>query len=242
MPTKKSEKKISPVEQKEPYNLNALRLVLKETDLDDDILKTINETLLPLNEFSLLVDQYDLRGKLTALLTKRYLHEVRLASKNKHLQHYKEIIGRVEGYIFRNLTKRLYLSSSLLLFEALFYGLNKELSKIELREWEERLALRARNPELLTHSGRGRGLKKDDLRDMDSKEMPNRAFLKKLNQEIIKHPDEQPRQKDIARRLNLGTQDTGGDMLRRKMRDSKISLNWRSYVKRLKADSKRARN
>jgi hypothetical protein len=242
MPTKKSEKKISPVEQKEPYNLNALRLVLKETDLDDDILKTINETLLPLNEFSLLVDQYDLRGKLTALLTKRYLHEVRLASKNKHLQHYKEIIGRVEGYIFRNLNKRLYLSSSLLLFEALFYGLNKELSKIELREWEERLALRARNPELLTHSGRGRRLKKDDLRDMDSKETPNRAFLKKLNQEIIKHPDEQPRQKDIARRLNLGTQETGGDMLRRKMRDSKISLNWRSYVKRLKADSKRARN
>ena len=92
----------------EPYTLSQL-----ERDLSEDFL--IDGTLFPFQEVSSLIEQLDISEKLTALLTKQFLCEVRIAAKNEQLKHYGDVIQRVEDYIRRNLSKKLTGASGLLL-------------------------------------------------------------------------------------------------------------------------------
>lgn len=215
----------------EPYTLSQL-----ERDLSEDFL--IDETLFPVQEVSSLIKQLNVTEKITALLTRQFLCEVRIAAKNEQLKHYGDVIKRVEDYIRRNLSKKLTGASGLLLLEALVYGLDQPLSENVLRKWEKRCAEQSRCPELPIKDSRGRRAKSSDYENFDKRDREQRDFIRRLNNAIEKSRKPIPTMKEIASQLGLGISERRDDILRRKMRDCGVKTRWNNYVKKIKADNK----
>jgi len=215
----------------EPYTLSQLECYLSEDFL-------VDETLFPVQEVSYLIEQLDATEKITALLTKQFLCEVRIAAKNEQLKHYGDVIQRVEDYIRRNLSKKLTAASGLLLLEALVYGLDQPLSENVLRKWEKRCAEQSRCPELPIKDSRGRRAKSSDYENFDKRDREQRDFIRRLNNAIKKSRKPMPTMKEIASKLRLGISEDRDDILRRKMREGGMKSTWRNYVKKIKADNK----
>lgn len=229
---KKKAPKKSEADLQEPYTLRQLIYHMGREGI------LIDEAFMPVQEVSSLIEQLDVTEKLTALLTKQFLCEVRIAAKNEQLKHYGDVVQRVEDYIRRNLSKKLTGASGLLLLEALVYGLNQPLSENALRNWEKRCAEQSRCPELLIKDSRGRRAKSLDFENFDKRDAAKRDFIRRLNDAIKKSRRSTPAMKDIALKLGLGISESRDDILRRKMRECGVKSRWRNYVKKIKADNK----
>lgn len=215
-----------------PYTLHHIRC---HTDHHDALI----DCALLGSDFYTLLERYNLPAEIAKLFCEREFREVRLSSykgrQRTKLRHEK-VIERVATYIRKNLSKRLYCATGLVILEALVYGLNEPLPENVLRSWEQRTSAQGRSSDLELHSGKGRPSHNDlNVYQEQKKWTADSRFVSKVVRAIQDSPVKRPPQLAIAQAVGL----SGDDALRAKLRKCGVRKSWISFCKESKADKKK---
>ena len=219
-------------EDNAPYTLNHIKW---HTDHHDAL---IDCGLLG-NEFYTLLERYNLPAEIAKLFCEREFREVRLSSykgKQRTKLRHEKVIERVATYIRKNLSKRLYSATGLVILEALVYGLNEPMAENVLRNWEQRTSVQGRSSDLKLRSGKGRPSNNDlNVYQEQKKWTADSRFVSKVIRAIQASSMKRPTQIAIARAVGIG----GDDALRAKLRTCGVRKSWIAFCKESKADRKK---
>ena len=215
-----------------PYSLEQIRW---HTDHRDAL---IDGGLLG-NDFYTLLERYNLPAKIATLFCEREFREVRLSSykgKSRTKLRHEKVIERVATYIRKNLSKRLYSATGLVILEALVYGLNEPMAKNVLKNWEQRSSLQGRSSDLKLRSGKGRPSNNElNINQEQKKWTAESRFVSEVIRAIQASPAKRPTQIAIARAVGL----SGDDALRAKLRKCRVRKSWIAFCNESKADRKK---
>lgn len=215
-----------------PYTLHHIRC---HTDHHDAL---IDGGLLG-NEFYTLLERYNLPADIATLFCEREFREVRLSSyegKPRTKLRHEKVIERVAAYIRKNLSKRLYSATGLVILEALVYGLNEPMAENVLRNWEQRTSVQGRSSDLKLRSGKGRPSNDElNVNQEQKKRTADYRFVSRVMRAIQASSMKRPTQIAIAQAVGLG----GDDVLRAKLRKCGVRKSWIVLCKESKADRKK---